>query len=119
MHRKPKSLLTLLASLSVIAPPIPVAAQGGRASAAPSARIDPAWLSQLRYRFIGPDGNRVIAVASVPGDWRTYYAGAASGGIWKSTDGGFNWEAIGDSLNVQSIGSLAIAPSDRNVIWAG
>ncbi|MBV6522301.1 MAG: hypothetical protein MNPFHGCM_02449 [Gemmatimonadaceae bacterium] len=94
-------------------------AQARRVAPAPSAQIDPGWLSQLRYRFIGPDGNRVIAVAGVAGDWRTYYAGAASGGIWKSTDGGYNWEAVGDSLDVQSIGSLAVAPSDRNIVWAG
>ena len=76
-------------------------------------------LSQLRYRYIGPVGNRVIAAASVPGDPLVYYAGAASGGIFKSTDGGIHWEPIFDSQPVSSIGSLAIAPSDPNLIWAG
>src|SRR5215472_9530254 len=76
-------------------------------------------LNQLRYRYIGPVGNRVISVASVPGDPNIYYAGAASGGIFKTTDSGTNWEPIFDSQQVSSIGSLAIAPSDPNVIWAG
>ncbi|MEP7344559.1 MAG: hypothetical protein ABI877_04815, partial [Gemmatimonadaceae bacterium] len=124
MHGTPGARLILLAIAGIVSLPLSVAGQSGRSPAvpsppAPSARMDPEWLTQLRYRFIGPDGNRVIAVAGVPGDWRTYYAGAASGGIWKSTDGGFGWEAVGDSLNVQSIGSLAVAPSDRNVVWAG
>jgi photosystem II stability/assembly factor-like uncharacterized protein len=48
-----------------------------------------------------------------------YYVGAASGGIWKSVDGGLNWAPIFDDQPVQSIGALAIAPSDPNVVWAG
>jgi len=48
-----------------------------------------------------------------------YYVGAASGGIWKSIDGGLNWNPIFDDQPVQSIGALAIAPSDPNVVWAG
>jgi len=81
--------------------------------------IDPAYFSQLRYRHIGPQGNRMIAVVGVPGDLRVYYAGAASGGVWKSTDGGINWKPVFDDQPAQSVGSLAIAPSDTNVIWAG
>src|SRR5689334_8211198 len=74
---------------------------------------------QLKYRYIGPVGNRVIAAASVAGDPNIYYAGAASGGIFKSTDGGIHWAPIFDGQPVSSIGSLAIAPSDPNLIWAG
>ena len=74
---------------------------------------------KLRYRHIGPVGNRVIAVVGVPGDPRIYYAGAASGGIWKTEDGGLNWEPIFDDHPVHSIGSLAVAPSDSNIVWAG
>ena len=76
-------------------------------------------LSRLRYRYIGPVGNRVDAVVSVPGDPNVYYAGAASGGIFKSTDGGTHWEPIFDSQPVSSIGSLAVAESDSNIVWAG
>ena len=73
----------------------------------------------LRFRHIGPEGNRVSSVAGVPGDPMVYYAGAASGGIFKSTDGGIRWSPIFDSVPVSSVGALAVAPSDPNVVWAG
>ena len=76
-------------------------------------------LGAMRYRYIGPMGNRVTSVVSVPGQPNLYYVGAASGGIFKTMDGGIHWEPIFDSQPVSSIGSLAIAPSDANVIWAG
>src|ERR1700742_4111298 len=72
------------------------------------------------FRFVGPAvGNRVSAVVGVPGDTSTYYAGAASGGIWKSTDGGNDWLPIFDSQSVAAIGALAVSPSEPNVVWAG
>jgi photosystem II stability/assembly factor-like uncharacterized protein len=74
----------------------------------------------LGFRFVGPAvGNRISAIAGIPGDPTTYYAGGASGGVWKSTDGGNNWTPIFDSQPVQAIGALAVAPSDPNVVWAG
>jgi photosystem II stability/assembly factor-like uncharacterized protein len=82
-------------------------------------QVTPELYSGLNYRFIGPPGNRTSAVVGVPGDPMVYYVGAASGGIWKSIDGGLNWEPIFDDQPVQSIGALAIAPSDPNVVWAG
>jgi len=72
------------------------------------------------FRFLGPiNGNRVSAVAGIPGDPSTWYAGAASGGVWKSTDGGNRWNPIFDDEPVAAIGALAVAPSDPNVVWAG
>ena len=76
-------------------------------------------LSQLRYRYIGPVGNRVTSAVGIPGQPNVYYVGAASGGVWKTADAGVNWEPVFDGQSAQSIGSLAIAPSDPNVIWAG
>jgi len=76
-------------------------------------------MGALRYRYIGPVGNRLTSVVGVPGDPNTYYVGAASGGLWKSSDGGVHWESIFDGQPVSSIGSLALAPSDPNVVWAG
>ncbi|MGQ0701537.1 MAG: VPS10 domain-containing protein [Gemmatimonadales bacterium] len=81
--------------------------------------IEPALYERLQYRHVGPEGNRLPAVAGVPGDPLTYYAGAASGGIWKSSDGGVHWNPIFDGQPVSSIGALAVAPSDPNVVWAG
>src|ERR671922_281002 len=73
----------------------------------------------LRWRYIGPVGNRVSAVAGVSGDPNVYYAGAASGGVWKTTDGGNRWQPVSDSMPVTAIGALAVAPSEPNVVWAG
>jgi photosystem II stability/assembly factor-like uncharacterized protein len=73
----------------------------------------------LEYRFIGPVGNRVPAVVGVPGDPAVYYAGAASGGIFKTTDGGAHWKPVFDDHPVSSIGSLAVALTDPNIVWAG
>src|SRR5579884_3398773 len=65
----------------------------------------------LEFRFMGPAvGNRIAAVAGVPGDNTTYFVGAASGGVWKTTDSGQRWVPIFDAEPVQAIGSLAVAP---------
>src|SRR5579875_3097779 len=74
----------------------------------------------LNFRFLGPRiGNRISAVAGVPGDPTIYYAGAASGGVWKSTDGGNRFTAVFDDEPAQAIGALAVAPSDPSTVWAG
>jgi photosystem II stability/assembly factor-like uncharacterized protein len=80
---------------------------------------DPAAFQALKYRYIGPQGNRVEAIAGVPGDPNTIYAGAASGGIFKSLDGGVHFAPIFDGQPVASIGALAVAPSEHNTVWAG
>src|SRR5260221_14186238 len=74
----------------------------------------------LAFRFLGPTvGNRVASIAGVPGDPSIYYAGAASGGVWKTTDGGIRWTPVSDAMPVAAIGALAVAPSDPNIVWAG
>jgi photosystem II stability/assembly factor-like uncharacterized protein len=83
-------------------------------------QVDERLLKGMQYRLIGPfRGGRVLAVASVSGDPQTYYFGAATGGVWKSIDGGANWNPIFDKEAVSSIGSIAVAPSDPNVVYAG
>src|SRR5690348_15093987 len=76
-------------------------------------------LAQLAYRFIGPVGNRADAIVGEPGNPGVVYVGAAAGGIWKTTDGGLDWKPIFDKQDVAAIGSLAIAPSAHNIVWAG
>ena len=73
----------------------------------------------MRWRYIGPVGNRTTSIVGVPGQPFIYYTGSASGGIFKTIDGGIHWDSIFDAQPVSSIGSLAIAPSDPNTIWAG
>src|SRR5438309_228305 len=73
----------------------------------------------MRWRYIGPVGNRTTSIVGVPGQPYIYYAGSASGGIFKTTDGGIHWEPIFDSQPVSSIGALAIAASDPNIVLAG
>src|SRR4029079_10758917 len=70
--------------------------------------------------FLGPRiGNRIAAVSGVPGDQTTYYAGAASGGVWKSSDSGNRWTPVFDKMPAAAIGALAVAPSDPSIVWAG
>ena len=74
----------------------------------------------LTFRFLGPRaGNRVASFAGSPGDTTTYYAGASSGGVFKTSDGGQNWNPVFDHQDVAAIGSLAVAPSDPKIVWAG
>lgn len=73
----------------------------------------------LKYRFIGPDGNRAIAITGEVGNPNVVYIGAASGGIFKTEDAGLNWIPIFDNQEVSSIGSLNIAQSDPKQVWAG
>ena len=83
--------------------------------------VDPKFLTQLRYRCIGPTrGGRVVAVAADPKRPSVFYFGACAGGVWKSDDAGQFWENISDGFfETASVGALAVAPSDGNVIYAG
>src|SRR5262245_52732688 len=81
---------------------------------------EPKLFKRLQFRNIGPAaGGRVCRVCGVAGDPLIYYAATASGGIWKSIDGGIKWKPIFDDTGSFSVGSLAVAPSDPNVLYAG
>jgi hypothetical protein len=81
--------------------------------------VSPDQYENLRFRHIGPLGNRVASIAGVPGDRSTYFAGAATGGLWKTDDAGLHWRSVFDDQPVHAIGALAVAPSDPAVVWAG
>jgi photosystem II stability/assembly factor-like uncharacterized protein len=76
---------------------------------------------ELRFRLIGPfRGGRSVAVAGVPTQPDTYYFGAVGGGVWKTTDSGASWEPISDGFfKTSSVGALAVAGSDPNIIYVG
>jgi len=105
-----KSLVAALAALSLT-----IAAH----AATPHQFLD----GKLSWRNIGPNiGGRVVAVTGVPGERNLFYMGAVGGGIWKSTDYGVAWHNISDGKlpsASDSIGAIAVAPSDAKVIYAG
>lgn len=86
-----------------------------------SEKVDaPKEFKALKYRNIGPAaGGRVSRAAGVPGNPLLYYAATASGGVWMSSDGGTTWKSVWDEQPISSIGSIAVAPGDGNVIYVG
>ena len=77
--------------------------------------------SAMRWRNIGPfRGGRSVAVAGVPSDPLTYYFGSTGGGVWKTTDAGVTWTNVSDgSFDTGSVGAIAVAESDANVVYVG
>ncbi len=75
----------------------------------------------LQFRNLGPAlaGGRVTAVVGIPGNPNVYYVGAAAGGVWKTVDGGLQWKAVFTKEGSASIGTLALAPSNPNIVWVG
>jgi len=94
-----------------------VLAQGRGGGAAPQA-VRP--VGAPRFEYAGPtSAGRIAAAAAVAGKPGVYYAGAASGGVWKTTDGGATWKPTFDNETAQAIGALAVSQSNPNIVWAG
>jgi photosystem II stability/assembly factor-like uncharacterized protein len=75
---------------------------------------------EMRWRMIGPGrGGRTVAVTGVPSQPNVYYFGAVNGGVWKSTDYGRTWNPIFDAEPTGSIGAIAVAPSNPDIIYVG
>lgn len=83
--------------------------------------IDNQLLNDLKARSIGPGGmsGRVTAIAVEPGNDAVFYVGTASGGIWKTTNGGINFSPVFDNEAVSGIGALAVDPGNPDIVWAG
>ncbi len=82
--------------------------------------VSPNLFNGLHWRLIGPfRGGRAVAVSGVPNGGSTFYFGSVDGGIWKTDDAGTVWTPVFDNQPVASIGALAVAPSDSNIIYAG
>src|SRR5206468_3528642 len=86
-----------------------------------SAAVDPGLLAGMKARSIGPAGmsGRVPAIAAVESNPDVVYIGAASGGVWKSTNGGLTFTPIFDDQPVSSIGAIAVDQANPDVVWVG
>jgi photosystem II stability/assembly factor-like uncharacterized protein len=117
MTMRHRGLIVSVLGLLLVSPAIALAADEKKPDAEPA---KPDYFKHLKYRSIGPfAGGRVSRVSGVAGDPLTYYAATSAGGVWKSSDGGTSWKPIFDDQPVSSMGSIAIADSDPNVIYVG
>jgi len=84
------------------------------------AQLDPRLYSQLSWRNLGPfRGGRTKAAAGVPSQPNVFYIGATNGGVWKTTDFGRTWQPIFDDQPTGSIGAIAVAPSNPDLLYVG
>jgi len=116
----PRLKWTLLTGLSiVIVSGFPVQISPAQAQSAPP-RFDDKCFQELRWRSIGPHrGGRALAVAGVRGQPELFYFGSVDGGVWRTNDAGRTWNPIFDSQPIGSIGAIAVAPSNPDVIYVG
>ena len=91
------------------------------AAAADAGGQPPDIFQNLKFRDLGPaaGGGRVSSVVGVPGDPSIYYVGSAAGGVWKTADGGLSFKPVFEHEAVASIGAIALAPSNPNLVWVG
>ena len=115
--RSPAAAFALLAAAALL-PPAGLAQEADAPAVNPS---DHPLLRPFSWRSIGPfgQGGRVDDIAVHPDDPHTYFVGFATGGLWRTTNNGTTFESIFDSYGTHSIGALAIAPSNPDVVWVG
>ncbi|HEV3459904.1 MAG TPA: glycoside hydrolase, partial [Thermoanaerobaculia bacterium] len=113
-------VLSVLPLLSLVPPAVAASPLAPAAAEERGRGVDPSLFSQLRWRLIGPfRGGRTVAAVGVPGQPDVFYMGVNNGGVWKTDDAGRTWRPLFDGQPTQSIGALAVAPSDPRVIYAG
>ncbi len=110
MSRQLRAAGTLLVLVTAVAGALSAQFRGGNRTP-----VDP-----TAFQFMGPaGGGRISAIVGVPGDTSVWYIGSASGGVWKSVDGGHAFQPVSDSIPGLAIGALAIGPTAPNTVWAG
>src|SRR5213083_401702 len=140
MHLKSRCIVALASAVLVGAAPAPLVAQKPRPKRPPAAApadttargTDSAatakdsltrFLESFSLRNLGPAAysGRVtaLAVPHAAGYPNTFYVGAAGGGVWKTTNGGITWQSVSEGLGSETVGDLAVAPSDSNILWVG
>ena len=98
----------------------PATASGSDSETQESSKPEDKAFKGMHYRLIGPfRGGRSLTAAGIPGDPTTYYFGSTGGGVWKSTDAAMTWSPVFDKEGTSSIGSIAIANSNHNVLYVG
>ena len=108
--RPPLKIIAVLCLLIVAFPPVSVRAQ----------QYDPNLYSEMRWRCTGPfRGGRTVAISGIPQQPNVFYMAAVNGGVWKTTDFGNTWLPIFDEQTSGSVGALAVAPSDPNILYVG
>ena len=115
--RSIRPIVLLVAAIALVAPTVGAQSRTVRPTADSSLR----HYASLVWRNIGPSrGGRSVAVAGVPGQPLTYFAGYTGGGLWRTDDAGINWRNLSDSsFRTGSVGAIAVAPSDANVLYVG
>src|SRR5579871_4906612 len=83
-------------------------------------QVDPKMYGEMQWRMIGPfRGGRTVPVAGVPGQPSVFYMGVNNGGVWKTTNYGDTWKPLFDEQPTQSVGTLAVAPSNPDILYVG
>jgi len=114
---RPLSLVVAILALGVGSTTLQAQRGGGGAPPGPQTAQP---VGAPRFEYAGPTSDgRIAAAAAVTGKPGVYYAGAASGGVWKSIDGGTTWKPTFDSQTSQAIGALAVSQVNPNIVWAG
>ena len=113
-----RNLLFVLLGTSAV-----VSAQKPAVTSAPTKEIISAnqYYKPLLWRNVGPArGGRSVTATGVPGNTQVYYMGTTGGGVWKTEDAGISWKNVSDGyFKTGSVGAVAVAPSDANVVYVG